>query len=560
MKKIYKTLSIFIVLFLLSTNLAFAVDDFTVSTKSSTTTSITLSIKNNGRAGTNPSDGSYYSIISFSASVVNTSTNIKEQSNVNGPRLTGGQTGDIKISNLKSNIKYDITVKGNQDGRDAEKIISVTTKTVATTSKTTTPPTETVKTEKQIAEEAVEKAKIAVATAQIALDKATDARKTATTQVEKDKVEAAITLAQAALDKAQADLKIAEDRLDVANGTKTQTEDKAEGTGSQSNTTPGDKEVYNLLAPIGSLKSVANTDVGTYLGIIFRIIIALCGVLAVVMIVIGGIQYMGDESVFGKTEAKERIFSAILGLLIALGAFILLNTINPALTGKDGLSVGQVIGEVRARADDVQFMKNLDSFNTSGITINTASYADRTFLGYLAHQQGVAGASAILWSSKKGYKEVPSNNPFTKSDINRNMKSNFNVRSAQKTIGTSTLTPDTFLKYWATKVAAVKSSVQGNKYKISQNVLDALTKVINETSFDTLTLKTMCIIESSCNLSTQATTGTYVGLFAISKDVFKTYGKGGDILDPYSNTFAAVKLFGSSFASLSKNMPKISGN
>ncbi len=115
---------------------------------------------------------------------------------------------------------------------------------------------------------------------------------------------------------------------------------------------------YKLLAPIGNLEEVRSSGgtcpgnpempngIGCYLNIIFKVAIGLCAALAVIMIVVGGIQYMGNESVFGKTEAKSRIFSAILGLFIALGAFAILNTINPALTGKDGVDVDQVTIEI----------------------------------------------------------------------------------------------------------------------------------------------------------------------------------------------------------------------
>ena len=99
--------------------------------------------------------------------------------------------------------------------------------------------------------------------------------------------------------------------------------------------------VYTLLAPIGDLIT-APTNIGDYFNILLEIAIGLCAVLAVIMIVIGGIQYMGDESIFGKTEAKGQITKAILGLLIALGAFALLNTIDPALLGKNGVKINSV--------------------------------------------------------------------------------------------------------------------------------------------------------------------------------------------------------------------------
>lgn len=116
---------------------------------------------------------------------------------------------------------------------------------------------------------------------------------------------------------------------------------------------------YKLLAPIGGFSEIktngggtcpGNPDipngVGCYLNIIFKIGIGLCGALAVIMIVIAGIQYMGTESIFGKTEAKSKILSAIMGLFIALGAYAILNTIDPNLTGKNGVTVDQVSVEI----------------------------------------------------------------------------------------------------------------------------------------------------------------------------------------------------------------------
>jgi hypothetical protein len=109
----------------------------------------------------------------------------------------------------------------------------------------------------------------------------------------------------------------------------------------------GDGGVYKLLAPIGDLKE-APKDMGDYFNTIFKIAIGLCGALAVIMIVIGGVQYMGNESIFGQTEAKGKITAAILGLIIALGSYALLNTINPALLGKDGVKIAQVSAEISA--------------------------------------------------------------------------------------------------------------------------------------------------------------------------------------------------------------------
>ena len=96
---------------------------------------------------------------------------------------------------------------------------------------------------------------------------------------------------------------------------------------------------YNLLAPLPNPEGgeLSNIDVsgdnalGQYLNIIIKLAIGLAAVLAVVMIVMGGIQYMTTELVSGKEDGKRRITNAVLGLLVALGAWLILYTINPNL-------------------------------------------------------------------------------------------------------------------------------------------------------------------------------------------------------------------------------------
>lgn len=115
------------------------------------------------------------------------------------------------------------------------------------------------------------------------------------------------------------------------------------------------KSIYKMLAPFAGItcmdwsgvdKTCIGNDIGKYLNIIFKLIIGLCAALAVMMLIIYGIAYMGEESIFGKVEAKSKMFSAVLGLLIALGAWALLNTINPDLTGKNGLNISAVSADI----------------------------------------------------------------------------------------------------------------------------------------------------------------------------------------------------------------------
>ena len=118
--------------------------------------------------------------------------------------------------------------------------------------------------------------------------------------------------------------------------------------------------VYTLLAPIPGLKPCLdwNTDptkknpncmganIGDYLNVIFKLLIGICIFLAVIMLIIYGIMYMGEESIFGKVEAKSKMISAIFGLLIALGAWALLNTLNPALTGAGGFNINSASSDI----------------------------------------------------------------------------------------------------------------------------------------------------------------------------------------------------------------------
>ena len=82
-----------------------------------------------------------------------------------------------------------------------------------------------------------------------------------------------------------------------------------------------------------------STAFAGYLNAMIKIFIGLCAVLAMVMIIMGGIQYMTSELISGKEEGKKKITQAVLGLILALGAVAILNTINPDLLD---LSLGNV--------------------------------------------------------------------------------------------------------------------------------------------------------------------------------------------------------------------------
>ena len=89
---------------------------------------------------------------------------------------------------------------------------------------------------------------------------------------------------------------------------------------------------YQTLAQIPQLGTTVDpTSLSSYLQKVFEIGIGVAAGLAVIMIVLGGIEYMSTDAIGGKEEGKEKITSALWGLLLALSAWLILNTINPAL-------------------------------------------------------------------------------------------------------------------------------------------------------------------------------------------------------------------------------------
>jgi hypothetical protein len=73
------------------------------------------------------------------------------------------------------------------------------------------------------------------------------------------------------------------------------------------------------------------TNFATYIESGFKTFLAVVVIIAIVMLTASGLQYITAGSGGGKGEAKNRALAALLGLLIALSAYLILQTINPDL-------------------------------------------------------------------------------------------------------------------------------------------------------------------------------------------------------------------------------------
>lgn len=82
--------------------------------------------------------------------------------------------------------------------------------------------------------------------------------------------------------------------------------------------------------PLEAIPGITDqTDPGTFFNNIFKIGITIASFLAIIMIMIGGLQYMSTDKINDKEEGKDRITQAILGIILILLSVIILEIINP---------------------------------------------------------------------------------------------------------------------------------------------------------------------------------------------------------------------------------------
>lgn len=111
----------------------------------------------------------------------------------------------------------------------------------------------------------------------------------------------------------------------------------------KTDTTPKQYE-YTVLSPLpgtteGECKNAGDpgckTNLKTYIEGLFKLLLGLSVVFVVINFIIGGFQYITSAAMPGKKDGKERIINSIKGLVLVVGAWIILNTINPALLKVD---------------------------------------------------------------------------------------------------------------------------------------------------------------------------------------------------------------------------------
>src|SRR3990167_1492341 len=98
------------------------------------------------------------------------------------------------------------------------------------------------------------------------------------------------------------------------------------------------RDTYTLLAPLPCVGGddtcageATETDITKYIPGVFNLAIGLSAAFAVLNLVWGGFQYLSTDAVQGKSEGKSRLSHSITGLILVIGAWLILYTVNPKL-------------------------------------------------------------------------------------------------------------------------------------------------------------------------------------------------------------------------------------
>jgi hypothetical protein len=93
------------------------------------------------------------------------------------------------------------------------------------------------------------------------------------------------------------------------------------------------QNTYQPLAPIPGLTTDAalqpnESGLAVYFENLYKFGVGIATALALIMVILGGVEYVSTDAIGGKEEGKERIQNALLGMLLALGSYLILQTID----------------------------------------------------------------------------------------------------------------------------------------------------------------------------------------------------------------------------------------
>lgn len=79
-----------------------------------------------------------------------------------------------------------------------------------------------------------------------------------------------------------------------------------------------------------------------YINAIYRYMTAIVLTVAIVMVMIGGFKYLLSATPLGVSDGKKMITDSLIGMTLVLGAYVILNTVNPSLTSLNTLTFERI--------------------------------------------------------------------------------------------------------------------------------------------------------------------------------------------------------------------------
>lgn len=149
---------------------------------------------------------------------------------------------------------------------------------------------------------------------------------------------------------------------------------------------------FTSMVDIPGVDGAADSDFSGYINALYIFAITIGALLAVLKLVAAGVKYMFSDIVTNKEAAKNDIKGALLGLLIVIGAVVILDTINTDLTDVD-LNIENV---------EVSTFDTLDFINRLRTAIDACVEPDCVIRNCPLDRDGSYLASCRTWCENTG--------------------------------------------------------------------------------------------------------------------------------------------------------------
>jgi hypothetical protein len=115
----------------------------------------------------------------------------------------------------------------------------------------------------------------------------------------------------------------------------------------------------------------------------YKLGVGMAAILAIIMIMVGGFIWIaaaGDSGKIGR--AKKMISGAVIGLVLTVGSYVALQTVNPDLVNFTALKIPVIAGQVVELSDDFNPEVGESGTVTTGVNVSTPSQYDSIFAKY----------------------------------------------------------------------------------------------------------------------------------------------------------------------------------